>query len=243
MKTKSALQGVLGALVLVPAVGMAAPSYDTFGSFTDATWGGSGIPNDAVAVSRQYTNNGSTITVAMNATQRFNAPPVTHDNAGTFYAQAGTADGLALWNFNFYVDIDSTIGEVLADYTITLFYDFNPAADNGTAGLGTLDLNAFNAYAVSNDKRSATTVQDSQNLMFAYLASNNDGFNTKPTDVATFNANALGEYNFGIAVSQNGWQKENVAMDVQVVPIPAAVWLFGSALVGLAGISRRKQKA
>ena len=28
-------------------------------------------------------------------------------------------------------------------------------------------------------------------------------------------------------------------MDVQVVPVPAAVWLFGSAL-GLAGLMRRR---
>jgi hypothetical protein len=28
-------------------------------------------------------------------------------------------------------------------------------------------------------------------------------------------------------------------MDVQVVPVPAAVWLFGSGLIGLAGIARR----
>lgn len=30
---------------------------------------------------------------------------------------------------------------------------------------------------------------------------------------------------------------------VSAVPIPAAVWLFGSALVGLVGVSRRKVKA
>jgi hypothetical protein len=29
-------------------------------------------------------------------------------------------------------------------------------------------------------------------------------------------------------------------VDVQVVPVPAAVWLFGSGLIGLAGIARRK---
>jgi hypothetical protein len=28
-----------------------------------------------------------------------------------------------------------------------------------------------------------------------------------------------------------------------VVPVPAAVWLFGSGLLGLAGIARRKKKA
>jgi hypothetical protein len=30
-------------------------------------------------------------------------------------------------------------------------------------------------------------------------------------------------------------------IDVQVVPVPAAVWLFGSGLLGLAGIARRRR--
>jgi len=29
--------------------------------------------------------------------------------------------------------------------------------------------------------------------------------------------------------------------DVSAVPVPAAVWLFGSGLVGLVGIARRKK--
>ena len=31
-----------------------------------------------------------------------------------------------------------------------------------------------------------------------------------------------------------------LAIDVQVVPVPAAAWLFGSGLIGLVGIARRK---
>ena len=31
-----------------------------------------------------------------------------------------------------------------------------------------------------------------------------------------------------------------VEVDVQIIPVPAAVWLFGSGLIGLAGIARRK---
>ncbi|MCW9006033.1 MAG: VPLPA-CTERM sorting domain-containing protein [Gammaproteobacteria bacterium] len=29
--------------------------------------------------------------------------------------------------------------------------------------------------------------------------------------------------------------------DTTVVPVPAAVWLFGSGLIGLAGFARRKK--
>lgn len=34
---------------------------------------------------------------------------------------------------------------------------------------------------------------------------------------------------------------QTLAVDVTVVPIPAAVWLFGSGLIGLAGIARRSK--
>ena len=36
---------------------------------------------------------------------------------------------------------------------------------------------------------------------------------------------------------------DNVTVSATVVPVPAAVWLFGSGLVGLVGIARRKKKA
>ena len=43
------------------------------------------------------------------------------------------------------------------------------------------------------------------------------------------NVNTANEYQFYIQT-----------MDVQAVPVPAAVWLFGSGLIGLVGVARRK---
>ncbi|MGE0643543.1 MAG: VPLPA-CTERM sorting domain-containing protein [Nitrospira sp.] len=40
-----------------------------------------------------------------------------------------------------------------------------------------------------------------------------------------------------------GWQIDNVALSVNPVPLPAALWLFGSGLVGLGAIARRKMAA
>jgi len=182
------------------------------------------------------------ITIAMSATQRYDNPALTNDGAGTYFAGAGsntpsgtTFEG-ALWNFNYYINIDSP-GETLADYDITLFYDFDPAFDNGPVGLGT--INVTNGILGSTDP-AATKVEGSENLMFSYLASDVTGLLVAPV-YSAFDPDALGEYNFGISVSQAGWGVENVRMDVQVVPVPAAVWLFGSGLLGLVGIARRKQ--
>lgn len=36
---------------------------------------------------------------------------------------------------------------------------------------------------------------------------------------------------------------DNIVIDVTAVPVPAAVWLFGSGLIGLVGVARRKLKA
>jgi hypothetical protein len=103
--------------------------------------------------------------------------------------------------------------------------------------LGT--INMTNAILGGSDP-SATLVEDSQNLMFSFLATDNPGVISAPT-YSPFDPNALGEYNFGISVGQSGWGVENVRMDVQVVPVPAAVWLFGSGLIGLVGLARRKK--
>lgn len=225
------------ALALFSATASASPLYDVFGPLDEATFGGTGIPNDEVAISSQFSNGQSLITVAMSATQRFDNPALTNDGAGTYFAQAGSnvkngTEG-ALWNFNFYIDIDSAT-ETLTDYQFTLFYDFDPAFDNGPVGLG--QINLTNAILGSANP-GATRLEDSQNLMFNFLASDIAGLITAPG--GSFDPNALGEYNFGIAVSQAGWGVENVRMDVQVVPIPAAVWLFGSAL-GLLGLRKRR---
>ena len=51
---------------------------------------------------------------------------------------------------------------------------------------------------------------------------------------------APGTYTVTFAVLQLG-KGDELFFDVTVVPIPAAVWLFGSGLLGLIGIARRKK--
>jgi len=234
-------------ILTIPNTASGSPLFDTFGPLDAATFGGTGIPNQEVAISSQFVNGTSLITIAMSATQRYGNPALTNDGSGTYFAgagsntgpgsPAGTVEG-ALWNFNYYINIDSST-ETLSDYDITLFYDFDPAFDNGPAGLGT--INITNGILFSPDP-TITLVEDSQNLMFGFLASGFPGIITAPTYPA-FDPNVTGEYNFGIQVSQSGWGVENVRMDVQVVPIPPALWLFGTGLLGMIGIARRKKPA
>ena len=224
----------------------AAPIFDYFGPLSEATFGGTGIPNTEVAVASQFVDGNVEITVAMSATQRFSNPALTNDGAGTYLAGTGsnfggagesTTEG-ALWNFNYFIRVEGTGGAtpVLADYQIDLFYDFETGADTPIGSLGVIDITAS---VLAGATPGATLVQDSQNLLFGFLAADFPPFITAPG--VAFDPNVFGEYNFGIQVSRAGWGIETVAMDVQVVPEPATALLFGLGLAGLSAGRRRNR--
>lgn len=231
------------AILSLAATAHATPVFDTFGPLDEATFGGQGIPNDEVAISSQFIDGDVTIIVAMSATQRFSNPPLTNNGAGTYFATPGSNFGAnneslnegALWNFNYYMKVIGTNGAtpVLADYQIDLFYDFDTSFDTAIGSLGV--INVTNAILGGPDP-SITLLEDSQNLMFGFLASAIPGVITPPP--GAFDPNALGEYNFAIQVSRAGFGVEAVAMDVQVIPEPASLALLG--LAGLTLATRRR---
>jgi len=239
---------VTAAAVLMSGGAFAAPIFDVFGPLPEATFGGTGIPNDSVAVSQQIVDGSTTITIALSATQRFFNPPLTNDGAGTYFAQAGSNTGGpgstsslegALWNANYFIDVDGG-GRTITDYAFNLFYDFDPAFDNGPAGLGVGNVTAAVGASVLGVGPLATRVEGSENMLFGSLASNVPGLQTAPA-FGPFDPNAVGEYNFAITVERiGGFAIETVAMDVQVVPIPAAAVLFSSALAMLGWVRRRR---
>ncbi len=51
------------------------PTFDTFGTLSGATFGGTGIPNNAVAITR-ITSGGYNITLGLTAHGRFFNPPI-----------------------------------------------------------------------------------------------------------------------------------------------------------------------
>ena len=242
----------IAVIAAVPGLSSAFTVYDGFGAFPDATWAGTGIPNDAVAASKQIVDGDTTIRIAMNATGRYSNPQLANNGAGTFYAGTGQNCGVAtdpvgcpsasqgaLWNWNYFMDITSGSGKVLSDYQIDIWYDFNPAGPTAccsVAGLGRINVTAL--LLASNP--TSVLQQGSENLLFSYLATGIPGFITPPG--GAFNPNAAGSYQFAITVSSGPFPLDSVAMQVQVVPVPAAAWLFGSAL-GLAGFLRRRTAA
>ena len=231
----------------LPGIASAFTVFDEFGSFPDATWGGDGIPNDAVAASMQIVNGADTVRVALSATERFSNPPVLDNGAAIYQAGIGSNCGVAtdpvgcpsgnqgaLWNWNYFVDVQG--GGKLVDYQIDLWYDLDPDGPKAFGDLSGLGRINITASLIANGLTELTRIEGSENNLFDFLGTDIPGIIDAP-DVA-FDPNAEGNYQYAITVSRFGFPVDTVAMEVNVVPIPAAAWLFGSALAAL-GFRRR----
>ncbi len=228
------------------------PLYDTFGAQSTFTFGGSGIPNDAVAVSSFVENNRFTWTLGLAATPRFSGPALTNDGAGTFTAQTGTTlsptnvSG-STWNIGFYTSVSDAQGSIPSGSTFRtrLYYDLDPGVGTQLSSHGIL----------TRDNPSNSIAQGSQNMAFNFWTL---PFSNQPAgggatasnspQGGTFNPLATGEYTFQLAlVDDNGNDVADslVAIRVNVVDPQANVPLPGTLallLLGIGGIALGKRR-
>jgi hypothetical protein len=237
MKRTNLLLGLAcGTLALAVTVEAApiVPTYTTFGTLSGATFGGTGIPNNAVAI---WTSSDGKVTLGLTAHQRYSEnPPVSNNGAGDFYAVKGgdtyssfSDPAYARWNFGWYaLNMDSSY------YIVDLLYDFDPAAGTGETAHGVL------SYVLPPD---STPYQDSWNLGMSFLASPAifpGGFLNPPA--GSFNPNVPGEYTFALILRDylSGQELGRTAIRVNVVPeAGATVGLLGLGLAGLTLLRRR----
>ncbi len=164
---------------------LADTSTITFGPLAGETFGGAGIPNDAVQINTITTSGSTVITEGLTATPRFTPGALANDGAGTF-----TVAPNVQWNFDFVGSIAG--GGNLSTYTFKLYYDLDPAAGTPLANLGVWNLNA-------GQPSTATKVDNSEFMGFNFLAAGvAGGIVVPPSGGFTYNINAPGEYTFAL---------------------------------------------
>jgi hypothetical protein len=129
------------------------------------------------------------------------------------------------------------------------FSNGNPAGQSYSPSPGTLSCNAgYNAVYPAGTYNPMTGASECYSLGYTFTDPN---VTDEPMDsVYSFsfmfahNASDL-VLNFSAAnlqgITDESWGLDNVQVAVAPVPVPPAVWLFGSGLLGLLGIARRKQ--
>lgn len=243
---QSRMKSYFFALVSLLLVGQAhaAPisvTFDNFGALPAATFGGSGIPNDAVAITST-----SDFVLAMSSHGRYENLLEGNDGAGTYFASPGsnippssTIEG-ATWNFNFYISLlgGLTFGD---NVDFNVYYDFDPAAGNDISTHGVFNIrNSLALFAI--DPATQTLAEGSQNLFFNFLSLVTPA-QTPPSSPMSFDPNATGEYTFAIVATElsTGAELARTAIRVVVSDVnePAIASLL---LVGLLVAARRTRR-
>ena len=162
-------------------------------------------------------------------------------------AQAGTVGMSDLWNFDGQMIVtDPAIGTV--SYTnISGSFDF----DMGTVNFGDPSLLFFGLLWTAEG-----TIENLQDGTYIGHLVTNWGANTYNWDILwdiTLQGNTAsvvtldgdGDGISGITITDGVFIGTSFAIDgtLTAVPVPAAVWLFSSGLIGLIGVVRRRQKS
>jgi hypothetical protein len=227
------------------------PFFDNFGSQPTFTFGGSGIPTDAVAVSsflEQIGPRNLTWTLGLTATPRFSGPALANDGAGTFTAVTGTTLSPSnvlgsTWNIGFYAALttDTALSQG-ASFKTRLYYDLDPGVGTSLVNHGRLESNVP-ITGLSN------VAQGSQNMLFNFWTLPfSTPASTNIPQGGTFDALVPGEYTFRLAlVNDNGADVDASVVAIRVnvidpngtVPLPGTLALLLAGLVGGMAAKRR----
>jgi hypothetical protein len=194
----------------------------TFGTLSGATFASHSVASNAVEITTITDLPGSpsdTVVLGLSATPRGAlAPLLSNNGAGAFVAQAGTANGGALWDLDFYIGVANSD---FANYSFTLRYGPEGSPLVSYTGLATIPDNSG----------APTSAQNSENLSFPFLGA-----------AIAFNPDALATYDFDL-VAYNAAGTELGTSDITVTTRSVAdsastLVLLALVLPGLALVKR-----
>ena len=123
--------------------------------------------------------------------------------------------------------------------TLAMFDDTDQSYVGAKLTISTPEIVGFTGPINANNDFFATGTNGVLNLIGSsqfILGLDTGGGNwIADSSVVSVGANA-----FQVSFDNNGTL---VTVDVQIIPVPPAVWLFGSGLLGLVGIARRRKAA
>ena len=165
--------------------------------------------------------------------------------------QIQTTDGQ---NFNFIFVPTNYEAGTTSTLTLTVQGDFDETANPATAvgveigggHLGRFDRLSSNASGQSNPGFSNLNTYK-YSLDFTLDATETANFMNDSTVAVDFSNDVIaicGWFNYSnclVDVGDAPFAQVDFTYNIPEVPIPAALWLFGSALLGLGGIARRKK--
>lgn len=135
-------------------------------------------------------------------------------------------DGIGSWRLPYTLEVDNSC-DFRSGYGCTgsemgnLFY--NVLGGVGGGAITTIHTDNYDLFSNVQSTRYWSATENTVDEVKAWYFNMNDGFPSYTDKVF---------YNYAWAVHDG---------DVSAVPVPAAVWLFGSGLIGLVGFARRKK--
>ncbi len=198
---------------------------------------------DDIAIADEVTSySGTTMDNGVEFVDPLTSTELIDTNAGTFLA-TNTADG---WN-------DVTLGMRFkqvnvvngANADLALFFMFEQRVDDLAANNIGFSVNGTDFSPLSFTKVTNPPQQVVNNVEWgAGQFLDNVLLLVAEVDLGTFGVDSLNQ--FTLSMQQMTDQKVVAlsmvgAINYTVVPVPAAVWLFGSGLIGLVGVARRKK--
>ncbi len=183
--------------------------------------------------------------VTIGLTLTSDTDPLTVTNGDTITFTVGMTPLEAITGYTLDIRYDSTeLDFQTATQLVPFFggafvppFNLDPAStagDSGSTGLATSDSGRASVLQVSDSQ----PVGDLFSLTFTVLTPVSDGLSDLTVGLLNSGADDINPAVGGAAFTID---PDTVSASIGAVPVPAAIWLFGSGLLGLIGIARSKK--